>query len=1085
MTRFNRLFKRITACTLAAMLLLGAAPDKGIFKGAVSYVQAEGEDLSDVTDVPEKEPRVTDEERKTFADPSNPYEEYDFKAEADKKSFLVKGTGIKAEKNDEGVLISGKNADVKAGYITISKMYDFGTGYANRIKLDALSKRATKTIAKLYLDESDTPFMEVQLKMQTKKNVWTDKRPTFYEIPAGTVSGKHYITIELEDKDTKDSKNTEILLRNLVFYKESVPTVYITIDESYTPISDMNNDPNHETECYGTMDITVPKGFSSGYSDEGVTDYTGGHYDLDYIRGRGNSTWSVEKKPYKIKLDKDDNLFGMGKNKHWTLIANYYDNSLVRNRLTYYLGQKLGMPYTPQLVPVDVVMNDNYLGSYFLCEQIRVGKSRVDIYDLEDIKKDEQDITGGYLLGLSPYGDEQNYVFKTSNGIEMLVESPEELSNTDVPASRLDEMNKYIEGYVNDTEAAIFGSGFKDPKGKSYTEYMDVSSAAKYYLIQEFSMNGDAYGSTSTYLYKDKGGKLCWGPLWDFDYVAWASTDYMDYDKNDSSYTGFSTSFPWFERLRADKTFINEVNKVWGGKNSKDPNTLCYQLNELIKTGGVLDKYADEMESSAKNNFDKWGLTDLGFGGMDNGYDSDAFVTCSNQREEIARLKKWITKRMDWFDENISTLKYDTYKISFYVDNKLVSEATSVGDGGFYDFPEVPKKNGYVFTGWYATVSYKDEETGEVVEYKDRIVPGQSFYEDTKVEAEWIKEDEIVHAQDIFFEYKEVYVAVGESVELKHTIMPLEAADYELTFTSSDESIATVDSYGFVETFDKTGDVTITLTTIDKKKATCLVHVVNAVDISEFFDEVALSENEISLRVDQWKKIYVNYTPANVMPRTYTIININPEIAMMDDTGVITAYGEGNAKIVVYFNDSGTYDTVNVEVLPKALEKGTKFTNGKLVYEVVKELDTPKGGTARVVGIASKYKKKLTSLSVPATVTGVDGTYKVVGVKAGAFKKNKKLKTVTIGKNVTSIGKNAFNGCTKLKKVTIKATKAKFGKNAFKGISSKASFFVPKKQLKSYKSKLKKLGIKPKQVKKIKTTTKKTTTKKTTTKKSK
>ena len=73
----------------------------------------------------------------------------------------------------------------------------------------------------------------------------------------------------------------------------------------------------------------------------------------------------------------------MGKNKHWVLLANYYDNSLLRNKITYWLGSQLNMPFTPKSEPVDVVMNGDYYGSYFLCEHVRVGETRVNIDDLE------------------------------------------------------------------------------------------------------------------------------------------------------------------------------------------------------------------------------------------------------------------------------------------------------------------------------------------------------------------------------------------------------------------------------------------------------------------------------------------------------------------------------------------------------------------------------------------------------------------------------------------------------------------------------------------------------------------------------
>ena len=1154
--------KRIMACAFSAMFLVTAVPGNALLKDTVISVQAEEAKVEEPIEEPDKEEVGI-----------NPYADISFMDLYTNEGLETFGDGVKftALEEENGLLVSGKNGKVRDSYIKFKESVDFGTGCVNRIRIDGLAKRATKIKAKFYLDDEKEPFLETILKFQNKKDEWKDSYPVFVEIPNGVVKGKHYLVIRFEDSVTADDKKTECFLRTVKFYKESVPTINISIDESYTEISEMNNDPEHMTECYGSVDIKVPQDSSFGY-DEG---YTGGHYELDYIRGRGNSTWSAEKKPYKIKLDKSADLFGMGKNKHWTLIANYYDNSLVRNRLTYYLGQQLEMPFTPQLVPVDVIMNGKYLGGYYLCEQIRVGESRVEINNLEEITPDDTDISGGYLLGLDPYGDEEGYQFETPKGVRVLVESPEELENKDVPAERLDEMNNYIENYVNKTEAAIFGKGFKDEEGVSYTEYMDISEAAKYFLIQEFSVNGDAYRTPSTRLYKDRGGKLCWGPLWDFDFVAWASTYYEDYDFDDSSYVGFTTDFPWFEKLKSDPVFIEEVNKVWGGKNSEDPKTLCYQLNELIKDGGVLDQYADQMELSAANNFDKWGMTDFmgGWFFFDDYYNDDEkplMIECKNQREEIARLKKWITKRMDWFDENIDSMAIDTYKISFYVDGKVYDEKEVQAYEILKDFPEDPKKKGYIFNGWYTEIEAEDPETGELIKEREPVVKGYEFIKDTKLEAEWIKEDEVVPAKEIYLNQKEIYMPLADVYYLGHTIMPAEANVGNVKYYSSDDSLVSVNGEGLLQSSgDKTGDATITVETANGKKDSCLVHVVYEEDLVEEIENFYASEPDVTLKKGEWKKLYFSTIPERVTPRFYEIINADPDIAHMDSNGVIETYEAGTAKIIVYEKQSDMYIVVNVTVVDDenkddkqkeddktgattpenpvstetGLKKGDTFTVGKLVYEVVKPIDvksaaptpvptsettpeintetvtdnqdskeipenteethavgetvvsaneesitsdeevvtsdmitgkaaTQETGTVVVKGVSTKYKKKLTSVSVPATVKGTDGNYKVVGIKKTAFKNSKKLKTVTIGSNVTSIEKNAFYGCKKLSKVTIKSSKVKFGKNVFKNISKKAKFYVPKKQLKSYKKKLKKLGIKAKQVNAIKTTKK-------------
>ena len=287
----SRTIRRMLAGALSASLLITAVP--GIFPGrnpgAVEVSAAQ----------PQVSVRATAEQRKDFADNANPYENYLFADGYTADELLVSGTDLKAESTENGLMISGKNKDVKAGAVTIKKIYDFGTGCATRVRIDALAKRGTKTTLDLYLDEAAAPFLSARLKLQPTDDVWTDPKAIFYEIPAGAVTGRHYITIRINDQDTADTKNAKTLVRGIRFYKESVPTVNLSIDESYTPIADMNGDEQHITECYGSVTIKVPKGYRSDYSEEGQTDYNGGTYKLDYIRGRGNSTWTVEKKPYK------------------------------------------------------------------------------------------------------------------------------------------------------------------------------------------------------------------------------------------------------------------------------------------------------------------------------------------------------------------------------------------------------------------------------------------------------------------------------------------------------------------------------------------------------------------------------------------------------------------------------------------------------------------------------------------------------------------------------------------------------------------------------------------------------------------
>lgn len=155
-------------------------------------------------------------------------------------------------------------------------------------------------------------------------------------------------------------------------------------------------------------------------------------------------------------------------------------------------------------------MNGRYYGLYLLCKQIRVGENRIDIDELTADDTEEPEITDGYFLSAEPYDkDPEEGKFTTKRGVNFYINDPgyEEADDEGTAAHKA-----YISRYVQDTEDAIFGDDFKDENGRSYREYLDISSTIDYWWMQEFSTNRDAYKTPSTYLYK-KGTENCTGDL--------------------------------------------------------------------------------------------------------------------------------------------------------------------------------------------------------------------------------------------------------------------------------------------------------------------------------------------------------------------------------------------------------------------------------------------------------------------------------------------------------------------------------------------------------------------------------------------
>ena len=205
--------------------------------------------------------------------------------------------------------------------------------------------------------------------------------------------------------------------------ENGIPLVIVRIDESreaiaeasrrdpaheYGTADEKNESMDHSVRCVGEIQIIVPDGFAGEY---GSAEAPEGPLALNYIRGRGHMSWGMSrKKSYKIKLQEKQDLFGMGKSNDWALMANSMDSSLLRNRITYKLGELTGLAWSPRQIPVDVVVIGSIsgrreMGSYTLCQTVRVEKERVAVPKLKEDTvsekaADDPNITGGYLLSV-------------------------------------------------------------------------------------------------------------------------------------------------------------------------------------------------------------------------------------------------------------------------------------------------------------------------------------------------------------------------------------------------------------------------------------------------------------------------------------------------------------------------------------------------------------------------------------------------------------------------------------------------------------------------------------------------------------
>lgn len=348
------------------------------------------------------------------------------------------------------------------------------------------------------------------------------------------------------------------------------------------------------------------------------------NYDSLSIRGRGNSTWSLAKKPYRIKFNEKEKFLGKGyaKAKSWTLLANMSDKTLIRNAVAFELGNKLGLPFNSVAQPVDFVLNNSYQGSYELSDQMEAGKKRVEITEQED----ESNLTGGYFFEIDGFGTSEGSTlagvplyFRTNKNLIVSIKSPNDDYLT------LNHCN-YLRNYLNSFETALFSDDFKDPTA-GYRAYVDSATLINWYIATE--MTGNVDGFWSTYMYKQADDpKLYFGPLWDYDIAFNNCNRVGDVTKALMMDKGFGTDLTkvWMKQMWADPWFAKAVNSRW---KAAIAGGLTDHLLQFV------DSMSTYVDASQKLNFKKWPIQVRAY---------NEIMLYSTYKEGVDYLKKFITE---------------------------------------------------------------------------------------------------------------------------------------------------------------------------------------------------------------------------------------------------------------------------------------------------------------------------------------------------------------------------------------------------------------------------------------------------------
>lgn len=356
--------------------------------------------------------------------------------------------------------------------------------------------------------------------------------------------------------------------------------------------------------------------------------------DSAAVRGRGNGSWSFEKKPYKIKFQNKTKLLGMpAKAKEWVLINNYGDKSLIRNNVAFAISNIFDMTYTPACTLVDVIFNGQYKGSYQLCDQIEVRKNRVDITEMTTQDNEGENLTGGYLIELDAYaGSEPKYFQSNIYNIPVTIHYPK---NDEITTQQFN----YIQNAFNKLCESVYSSQYKSDES-GYKNYLDETSWLKYFLIEELSGNTDGYWSV--YMAKDRNDIFRVYPVWDFDlafdndkrtHPLLNMSDFLSLSSKSSAANGART----FNR-KIIESCSKELKDIWSWYRYRGNMTYEY-------ISAIVDSLGKENNLSQEYNYIRWPIL--------NTCTQQQYVTRGSYKAEVDFINEYLYDRIAWLDNKV------------------------------------------------------------------------------------------------------------------------------------------------------------------------------------------------------------------------------------------------------------------------------------------------------------------------------------------------------------------------------------------------------------------------------------------------
>ena len=290
------------------------------------------------------------------------------------------------------------------------------------------------------------------------------------------------VTIELDEGISEPWKIA-------FFHSENLHTAYI--DLKGMSIDDIDHD------TYASAGLQL-------YSPYGKLEY---NKDDIQIKGRGNTTWDAVKRPFEIKLPENYPLCDLTSCSKWALLADFYDDTGIQNKMIMDLSREIGMEYAIDSDWIDLYINGEYRGTYLLCKDPGTGKGRLQL-------------NGGYLIEKDIRTDDTSPEpnFSVNNNYFKIKDPlPVDSEGIDNISLLVKDIDRNIHTY----------------SGREQLAHIEVPSFTRRFMTDEFCFRS-ASMQTNCYFY-NRGNTLYAGPCWDYDLSCGkplSGSYYYDYTKS-------------------------------------------------------------------------------------------------------------------------------------------------------------------------------------------------------------------------------------------------------------------------------------------------------------------------------------------------------------------------------------------------------------------------------------------------------------------------------------------------------------------------------------------------------------------------